>query len=361
MWDMTWFVLFWLCTIRAVPASPDRLYPLAPRQQGAHCWHGHTMAADPSQWSWTLADQHIDELLEATQSLLRAQEDSSKPFGVEHFRLPTLGPRLAELRRQLLFGRGFELVRALPTAELDADGRQALLGGIGGHLGQVRPQNADGDLVGHVRNVGLDAADPSVRIYQTNQRQTFHTDSCDVVALLCLEEAASGGQSLLVSAATVYNIMLERDPALAALLFEPVATDRRGEVPPGAEPFFVVPVLNWFEDRLTVLYQRQYIESAQRFLKAPRLSAEQAKALDLFDEIAGDETLHLRMDLKPGDLQFVYNHALLHDRTAFVDKPDAPRHLLRLWLSIPGDRQLPPAFADRYGSITVGDRGGIYV
>ena len=44
-----------------------------------------------------------------------------------------------------------------------------------------------------------------------------------------------------------------------------------------------------------------------------------------------------------------------------VDDPAAPRHLLRLWLSLPGDRQLPPVFASRYGSITVGDRGGIVV
>jgi hypothetical protein len=59
----------------------------------------------------------------------------------------------------------------------------------------------------------------------------------------------------------------------------------------------------------------------------------------------------------------VYNHSLLHDRTAFVDHPDSAkrRHLLRLWLSLPGDRHLPPVFTQRYGSITVGDRGGIVV
>ena len=69
------------------------------------------------------------------------------------------------------------------------------------------------------------------------------------------------------------------------------------------------------------------------------------------------------MDLEPGDMQFVYNHALLHDRTGFVDHPDPDerRHLLRLWLTLPGDRELPPVFAQRYGSLTIGDRGGIIV
>ena len=232
---------------------------------------------------------------------------------------------------------------------------------LGAHLGSARSQNARGDLLGHVRNVGLDAADPSVRIYQTDRRQTFHTDSSDVVGLLCLETAAEGGESMLVSAATVYNEMLDRRPDLAALLFEPIATDRRGEVPPGADPFYMIPVLSWFDDALTVMYQRQYIDSAERFDDVAPRSDDVVAALDLFDEIADDPAIHLRMKLEVGDVQFVHNHSLLHDRTAFVDKPGSPRHLLRLWLSVPGDRALPPVFAERYGSIEIGDRGGIVV
>ena len=67
--------------------------------------------------------------------------------------------------------------------------------------------------------------------------------------------------------------------------------------------------------------------------------------------------------LQKGDLQFVYNQALLHDRTSFVDWPESVnrRHLLRLWLSIPGDRHLPEVFASRFGSVKIGDRGGIVV
>ena len=45
----------------------------------------------------------------------------------------------------------------------------------------------------------------------------------------------------------------------------------------------------------------------------------------------------------PGDMQFVYNHNLLHDRTEFIDwpDPDKRRHLLRLWLALPTDQPLP--------------------
>ena len=315
--------------------------------------------ADPRSWTWTLTDDDIAEILAAVDQLGAAHIDDLKGLAAHEFPLPRLAPRLAELRHELIAGRGFQLISGLPVGQLTELQASAAFVGLGAHLGSARSQNAAGDLLGHVRNVGLDVNDPTVRIYQTDRRQTFHTDSTDTVGLLCLETAAQGGDSLLVSAAAIYNEMLDREPDAAALLFEPVATDRRGEVPPGEEPFFRIPVLNWFDDHLTVIYQRQYIDSAARFDDAPRLSTDQVAALDLFDEIANDPALHIRMSLEPGDMQFVHNHGLLHDRTGFVDKPTAPRHLLRLWLSIPGDRELPPIFASRYGSITVGDRGGI--
>lgn len=331
---------------------------IAPRQHGPHVWRGDDLLVDPS-WTWQLDEVAVDELLQASQPLADADEAELATMTAADFPLPTLATELHDLRRRLVGGRGFELIRGFPADDVSPGQAAAAFVGIGAHLGSARRQNAAGDLLGHVRNVGLDASDPEVRIYQTNARQTFHTDSADVVGLMCLETAARGGDSLLVSAATVYNEVLRRAPELAAVLFEPVATDRRGEVPAGAEPWFSIPVLSWYDDLLTVLYQRQYIESAQRFDAAPRLTATMVAALDLLDEIANAPGVHLSMRLEVGDIQFVHNHRLLHDRTAFVDRPGSPRHLLRLWLSMPGDRRLPPVFAQRYGSVTIGDRGGI--
>jgi hypothetical protein len=88
-------------------------------------------------------------------------------------------------------------------------------------------------------------ADPNDSIYQTSARQTFHTDSCDIVALLCLKTARSGGLSALVSSTTIFNEMRRRRPDLLASLFRPVATDRRGEVPAGRSRG--VSVYNWCE------------------------------------------------------------------------------------------------------------------
>ena len=170
-----------------------------------------------------------------------------------------------------------------------------------------------------------------------------------------------GGESLLVSVETLYNRMRLERPDLLPHLFASVATDRRGEVPEGAKPFFEIPALNWHAGLLTAMYQRQYIDSAQRFRDARKLTDRQVEALDYFDKLANDPEIHFSMQLEPGDIQFVYNHSQLHDRTGYTDRadPDQRRHLMRLWLSIDGDRPLPECFAQRYGSIEVGNRGGI--
>ena len=318
------------------------------------------MAAEPGRWLVQLTAADIAELEKAATAYLAATKDIGA-INKEKFLLPNLGAHLAKLRETLLHGIGFEVLRGLPVAKYSQEFAATIFCGIGSHIGSARSQNAMGHILGHVRDIGADAANPNTRIYQTAQRQTFHTDSSDVVGLLCIREAMEGGTSLLVSTATLYNEMRRQRPDLIKLLFEPIATDRRGEVPEGQKPYFEIPVLNWHAGFLTGLYQRQYVDSAQRFPEAPRLTSAHVEALDLFDTLANDPRLHFGMQLQPGDMQFVYNHALLHDRTGFRDWPDAQqkRHLLRLWLAVSDDRPLPECFKQRYGSIAIGNRGGI--
>jgi hypothetical protein len=111
------------------------------------------------------------------------------------------------------------------------------------------------------------------------------------------------------------------------------------------------------------MYQRKYIDDARRLPGVPPYTKEQQEALDLFDCLADDSALHLPMEFQPGDIQLVHNHTVLHDRTAFVDwpEPERRRHLLRLWLAPPRARPLPAVFAERYGSLTPGERGGVMV
>ncbi len=323
-------------------------------------WLGSEMAAAPGVWTRSWTSEQLDDLL--TVSATVAPEDI---MGLDLVAVAPESIRLLahDVRTDLLDRHGFALLRGFPVDELDRPTVAAAFLLLGNLIGRPRSQNAAGHLLGHIKDVGADLSDSATRIYQTNERQSFHTDSTDAVALLCLRTAASGGLSQLASAETAYRLVRERRPDLAAHLFEPIATDRRDEQPDGQLPWFEIPVLSWFDDQLTVIYQRTYISSAERFPDAPLPSREQIEALDLFDEVVNDPDVHVRMALEPGDMQFVHNHSMLHDRTAFVDhvEPEMRRHLLRMWLSLPGDRLLPPVFAQRYGSIEVGNRGGIVV
>ena len=318
------------------------------------------MLKDPSQWLYRLSAEDVQDLERAALNYLSLDRDIGE-IGKDDFPLTHFKQHLTDLKAKLLKGVGVELVRGLPVESYSKEFVATIFCGIGAHLGSARSQNAQGHILGHVRDVGLDAGDVGTRIYQTSVRQTFHTDSTDVVGLLCLQAARSGGESLLVSAETLYNQMQQQRPDLVPLLFDVVATDRRGEVPEGEKPYFEIPVLSWYEGLLTVQYQRQYVDSAQRFADVPELSQKHIEALDYFDKLANDPELHFSMQLQAGDMQFVYNHSQLHDRTNFTDwpDPDKRRHLLRLWLSIEGDRPLPECFRSRYGSIEIGQRGGI--
>ncbi|MEQ9641764.1 MAG: TauD/TfdA family dioxygenase [Alphaproteobacteria bacterium] len=331
---------------------------LPPTVAGPSAWRGTDMAADPS-WLVELDDDALAEIETAARAALATGDIAA--ITASDFPLPDFAPRLAQIVEDVMTGRGFVLLRGLPVERWPLEVAAAAYFGLGAHIGSARSQNAMGHLLGHVCDLGRDPADPSARIYQTNARQTFHTDSCDIVGLLCLKRARSGGESMLVSGMAVYNEVRRRDPELAAELFETNAIDRRGEVPVGMKGYYTCAPLTWHEGQLTVHYQRRYIDSAQRFDDAPRLTDKRIAALDLFDSVCEAPDMRLEMAFEPGDIQLVHNHVLLHDRLGFEDwdEPARRRHLLRLWLAPTAARPLPAHFAQRFGSVTPGNRGGV--
>ena len=332
---------------------------LSPEVEDRSAWYGPELAKS-EDWIERLSEIEVGEVEQAV-GRLNAERDFTS-ITANDVPLPTLALRLQRLLEEVLNGRGFVLIKSLPVERWTRREAAIAFLVIGVHLGNLRMQNAEGHLLGHVRDLGRSSDDPNTRIYQTRERQTHHTDSCDVVGLLSLHAAKAGGLSSLVSSTTIFNEMRRRRPDLLRVLLEPIETDRRGEVPEGSKPYFTIPVFN-YHGLVSAIYQRQYIESARRFPSVAPLSALQIEALDLLDELANDPQLNLMMELQPGDIQLVHNHTILHDRTAFEDfpEPERKRHLLRLWLAPPGARPLPEVYAERFGSITPGDRGGVVV
>ena len=163
----------------------------------------------------------------------------------------------------------------------------------------------------------------------------MHTDSCDVVAMMCLQKAISGGISGYVSAISIYNEVLNRRPDLMPVLLEGFHYHRFGEEEPGQSPVTEekIPIFSFHEGYLSVNYLRSYIEMAADEMNKP-LSANELAALDLVDEIAHDDQFALKFITEPGQAVFFNNLTMLHNRTGFedADSDELKRHFLRLWL-----------------------------
>ena len=328
---------------------------------GTSVWYAADMRGREADWSYRLSSTQVAEL-EAALRAVRQRGLDIADIRREDFALPTLGPVLDRLCDEVLNGRGFVLLRGVPVENRPIEESATLYWGIGTYFGSARSQNAKGHLLGHVYDLGGNSmADPNVRSYATSERQNFHIDRCDVVALLCLRRAKSGGLSAIASSMAVHNVMLERRPELLERLYQPLPLDRRGEVPEGKAPFYEAPVFNEYAGKISVLYSRGHIGWSQRFPEARRLTQEDIEAVDMVTALAADDELRLDMEFMPGDIQLLHNHTILHARTGYEDWPELERkrHLLRLWLAPPNARELPPVFGECYGGITPGDRGGI--
>lgn len=329
---------------------------------GTAAWYGQDMS-NRSEWIHQLDSEDIKEI-DLAIAAFHAGGLSMADISPETFPLPGLTRKLARILAEIIGGRGFVLLRGLPVERYGKGDSAIAYLGIGSHLGSFRSQNAKGHLLGHVRDMGADINQAKTRYYQTNRGLEYHTDSCDIVGLLCLQTSKSGGESRIASSVTIYNEMMQRRPDLAAVLFHAFPTDRRGEVPEGMKPWFEVPVFNWHAGHLTTIYSGQYIRSAQNNCpQARRLTQTEIEALEMLDNLTNDPAINLQMEFKVGDMQFLHNHQILHSRTDFEDwpEPERRRHLLRLWLSPKTARPLPECFAARYGSLEPGNRGGIVV
>lgn len=317
-------------------------------------WTAAELSAD-SSWRFQPNRTQIDELERATDQSFAAGYDPNGEL-IPDIELATWRPLLERLRIQLVDGPGLVLVQGLPVRAHEPQWSSVLVRIIGAAVGIVLPQNADGDRVGHVRDDGLATERADVRSYRTREDISFHTDGADIVALLCLSAAASGGVSVLASAAAVVGSMRQQAPDLLAALETPLAFDlfdeRAGDSTQG---FCLSPVVATQDGRTLVQYGRRYLELAQRHESAPALSPTARQAMDLLEATANDHRFRYDMELRSGDLQIIDNYRVLHGRSEFVDDraTGRVRHLLRLWMRTHHADPLPEGFG------AAGGRSGI--
>jgi alpha-ketoglutarate-dependent taurine dioxygenase len=246
-----------------------------------------------------------------------------------------LRPALADLEQ----GRGFVLLRGLPLERYSADEARLCYWLVGQMLGRPQEQNVQGTLLYDVRDEGQDVR-YGARFSVTNNDSSFHTDNSfgseitDYVGLLCLQTAKSGGINQNVSVYTLHGELQAHAPDVLPVLYRPFHIDRRGGVRPGEGPTAQFPILQESGPELVVRYLRYWIEAGQQKVGQP-LTPEQVRALDALDATARTPALHAEFALERGDMFFLNNRWLLHNRTAFEDhpEPERRRHLVRLWLA----------------------------
>lgn len=343
------------------PAQPAM--PPAPIERAPGLWRGAELQRS-EDWIFRFPHEALTEIESALRGV-QARKLAPPAFGKADFPLPKFSRALAGMLEELEHGRGLFLMRGFPIERYSDAEAETLFWGMGLHLGTGLSQNAEGHLIGHVRNIDLDINKTNVRAYQTTAELIFHNDQSDLLMLLCLKAARSGGLSRIVSVTGIQNEIQRRRPDLLAELYRPFYIDRRGErgrEDEGDLPYYAMPVLSYHKDLVSARYIRGYIQSAQRFPEVPRLTERQLEALDLFDSIANEDGMALSFQMEPGDFQLANNYCVLHARTNFEDYPELERrrHLLRMWLAAPNSRELPPCFEARYGSCASGTvRGGI--
>jgi len=319
-------------------------------------WKGSDLAAAPERWTFELTSEELADLDRVIEQQGSRTDDLTN-LTRSDLPLPALGERLDQVRVQLLDGIGLALLRGFPVERYTLREAATAYWAVALHLGDPVSQNAGGHVLGHVRDIGFDYGRPSSRGYQTSAHLSFHADWGDVVGLLSVRTAKSGGLSSAVSSTALYHAMVDRHPDLMPALLEIVYRDRRDEIPEGRQPWYRIPVFMPQHGRVFCQYVRSTVRKAQRFPDVPRLTAQQEAAFDALDALANSPEFRLDMEFRPGDMQFLCNHWILHSRTEYEDWPELERrrHLLRVWVACPGGPEMP-AYYDEHQPLSAAGR-----
>ena len=298
-----------------------------------------------SRYNWTheLSSKDLFEIDAALQHF----KGMKKPLGYVDqttFPLKDLHRKLRQVSQDIHAGFGFKVVRGVPVEQYSREDILVIYAGIAAHIANERGrqdhqwEGVPADVVlNHIFDLSakVDANKIGAPAY-TADKQVFHTDSGDVIALLCLEEAEHGGQSKLSSSWRVYNELAANRPDLICTLAEPWISetfDGQGKGYSERPLLFYQQPTETSPERMIIQYARRTFTGFQglpRSKQIPPITEAQAEALDSLHFLA--ERFAVTLDFKKGDIQFVNNLSIFHARDGFRNSQVKQRHLVRLWL-----------------------------
>jgi hypothetical protein len=192
-----------------------------------------------------------------------------------------------------------------------------------------------------VKDRGLDYTKEAIPVSKTKAETGYHTDSTakhyfpDIVGLLCLQPALSGGESLITNAANLLAFLQYQFPRFTELLHTPLFRD---VITPGTVQDLSairsndIPLFQYDEHGGVIFrYMRYWIESALEKLNEPAPKG-LTELLDTIDSYFAHNENAMCFRLERGQMLFVNNRFICHNRTAFIDG-DKPRVYVRAWIN----------------------------
>lgn len=295
-------------------------------------------------------------LLEVCGELARAGAAPGSLRAGELPEIPHLRSFARELLGELTAGSGIAYVSGLVAPDSPVDDAAvrwayALLGRELGTL--VGPGGGLLDLGGkRCRDRDRDR-DRGGAVPMPGGETRFHTDSDgglvpDLVGMLCLTPAKSGGECQVTSAFRAHELVRGRHGGLLGALYEPFIRGvvSLASVPapdgPGAVTRTTIrtrrgPVFAAREGAPGVLfeYMRERIEAAHARAGEP-LTPTQVAAFDRLDEALADPAACVQFLMRRGEMLFIDNAAIAHNRRDFVDHPEPHRQrsMVRMWIAL---------------------------
>jgi hypothetical protein len=216
--------------------------------RGPHVWYRDTFR-DSQEFFVDLPKEVLDET-ESSVTGLRQSGVQWDQITRDQIPLNSFAAIGRDVRKQALGddGRGFAVIRGIDPSRYSIDELKAIFWAVGTHLGSLIPQNLKGERMVTVADRGYGPADTHIRSSMTNRQISFHTDTVifgeiDIVALLCVVQAESGGASRLASAGAIYNLIAKESPELLEPLSHDYPIDRREEYTSDIGPTANAPLL----------------------------------------------------------------------------------------------------------------------
>ena len=287
-----------------------------------------------------------DDLREIAAALvhLRSLGDLDLPaITPATFPLGRMGDFMRRLPERLATGRGFLMLRGLPREKYSDDDMARIYLGLGSYIGAPMVQSYLGDVLGHV--IDVSDVEPKSRGYRKGGGLLMHTDSCDVVALMCLRTAVSGGESRIASALAVFNELVEKRPDVFDILARGLYLKRADEDGRHATRTYSaerVPFITREHGGVVCYLPTGYARLAEKSGERP-YTKEESEALYHVRKVAASPEFTLDMGFMEGDIQFLNNRTIVHGRTDYTDAAAIPdrRHLLRLWMTVAQWPEMP--------------------